>query len=69
MIRRDSRTPEQIEKVILWTQHHNWWWSRVLSAEKLRKQFDTLEAQMVSSKKGNEPERPKENPRILTAED
>jgi len=69
MIRRDSRTPEQIEKVILWTQHHNWWWSRVLSAEKLRKQFDTLEALMVSSQKGKEPERPKEKPRILTAED
>lgn len=58
MIRRDSRTPEQIEKVILWTQHHdNWWWSRVLCAEKLRKQFDTLEAQMASPQKGKEPER------------
>jgi hypothetical protein len=35
----------------------------------LREKFDELEVKMDSSKKANGPERPKEKPRILTAED
>jgi hypothetical protein len=69
MIQRDGRKPERIEAVIRWCQKDPFWWKNILSTGKLRKQFDTLEAQMVSFKKGKEPERPKEKPRVLTAED
>lgn len=50
MIRRDGRTPDQIEKVIRWCQGDAFWWKNILSASKLRKQFDRLEAEMASPK-------------------
>lgn len=46
MIRRDGRSPEQIRKVIEWCQKDPFWWRNILSPEKLRKQFDRLEAEM-----------------------
>lgn len=39
----DKRTPEQIRSVIEWSQQDNFWWKNILSASKLRKQFDRLE--------------------------
>jgi len=47
MIRVDNRTPDDIGKVIEWAQQDNFWKSNILSTEKLRKQFDNLQAKMV----------------------
>lgn len=46
MIERDNRDPEDIKKVIYWSQNHNFWKTNILSTDKLRKQFDTLYMQM-----------------------
>ncbi len=62
MMRRDGRTPQRIEAVIRWCQGDAFWWKNVLSALKLRKQFDRLEAEMVSPQKGKVSSR--EMPRV-----
>jgi hypothetical protein len=66
----DGITPERIEEVIKYCQRsylgRN---GNLLSTEKLRKHFKTLEQQMASEKKGKASERLKEKPKILTAED
>jgi len=46
MREQDQRTFEQIEIIILWCQQNDFWQANILSAKKLRKQFDTLVAQM-----------------------
>lgn len=46
MFRFDNRTPQQVEDVIRWSQRDNFWRNNVLSAEKLRKNFDQLELKM-----------------------
>ena len=56
MLRRDARDIGQIEEVIIWSQKDNFWYTNILSAEKLRKQFDKLVLDMqkpnrVQSKK------------------
>lgn len=43
---RDKRSEKQIEYLINWTQNHEFWRANVLSPTKLRKQFDTLVAQV-----------------------
>jgi len=60
MIRRDGRKPERIRQVILWCQGDPFWRSNILSTSKLRKQFDTLEIQMESSKNARNPGRQQE---------
>lgn len=58
MIRLDHRKPERIEQVIQWCQadtgNSTWsgWQNNILSTEKLRKQFDTLELSMGSNRDG-----------------
>lgn len=42
----DNRTQEQIEYVIDWCQKSTFWQANILSTSKLRKQFDTLVAQI-----------------------
>jgi hypothetical protein len=42
MLRIDKRNPSEIEKVINWCQHDNFWKNNILSTQKLRKQFDKL---------------------------
>lgn len=42
MIRLDNRTPKQIQDMILFSQKDPFWQGTVLSAKKLRQQFDTL---------------------------
>lgn len=56
MIRRDGRSPDQIEKVILWVQGDHgdggsWkgWAPNILSPSKLRKKFDELELKMEAT--------------------
>jgi phage replication O-like protein O len=57
MVRRDKRELEKIESLILWVQKDSFWWKNVLSALKLRQQFDRLEAQMNERKIPIKPER------------
>ncbi len=49
----DKRTPEQIEYLIDWSQNNNFWQANILSTAKLRKQFDTLVAQIKRDKINN----------------
>ena len=42
MIRIDSRYPDEIDEVIRWCQKDLFWQNNILSAEKLRKQYDQL---------------------------
>jgi len=46
MIRIDGRTPEEIRRVIDFSQMDDFWWPNILSAGKLRKQFDQLFSKM-----------------------
>ena len=46
MIRIDSRTPEDIRRVIEWCQSDPFWQNNILSTAKLRKQFDQLRLKM-----------------------
>ena len=45
MIERDKRKPERIAEIIDWCQQDTFWQSNILSADKLRAQFDKLELQ------------------------
>lgn len=52
MIRRDNRQPDAIEKVIRWCQTPGCFWqANILSAGKLRQQFDRLEIEMNNGDK------------------
>jgi hypothetical protein len=53
MLRVDGRTKEEIEKVIQWCQHDDFWQNNILSTSKLRKQFDQLFMKMNGGKNGN----------------
>lgn len=46
MIERDNRDPDEIDLVIDWSQKSSFWKTNILSADKLRKQYDTLYMQM-----------------------
>jgi uncharacterized protein YdaU (DUF1376 family) len=56
MVRLDNRDPERIRTVMNWVTRHPFWQSKVLSAEKLRKQFDQLEMQMKGAPKIERPD-------------
>jgi len=47
MLRLDKRTVDEIEAVIDWATTDDFWQPNILSAGKLRKQFDVLQAQMA----------------------
>ncbi len=49
MIRIDKRDPEKIKKLLEWLPTHHFWRKNILSAEKLRLQFDRLELEMALS--------------------
>ena len=46
MIRIDKRKVEDIEAMIYWCQHHDFWHKYVLSTGKLREKYDQLSIQM-----------------------
>ena len=48
LIRRDSRSPPEIEAVIRWRQADGFWQSNILSTEKLREKFSQLFLKMQS---------------------
>ena len=53
MMRIDSRSAEEIRAIIDYSQRHSFWWRNILSADKLRKQFDRLHNEMTSDSKTN----------------
>lgn len=57
MISADARTPEEIKRVIEWSQADDFWHTNILSPAKLRKQFDAITVKMnassVNSNSGN----------------
>lgn len=46
MMERDKREGKEIQDLILWTQQHHFWYKNILSADKLRKQYDRLLLEM-----------------------
>lgn len=50
MIRIDERPVNEIKQVIEWCQKDAFWYKNILSADKLRKQYDRLLLQMQSKK-------------------
>ena len=46
MMERDGREGKEIQDMILWTQSHHFWYKNILSADKLRKQYDRLILEM-----------------------
>lgn len=54
MIERDNRDPQMIACVIDWCQNDDFWHTNILSADKLRKQFDQLFMKMQADKKKQE---------------
>lgn len=50
MLRIDKRTSEEIEVVIDWCQQDNFWYTNILSTDKLRKQYDRLVMEMNKKK-------------------
>ena len=50
LIRIDEYTPDQIRQVIDWSQQDEFWQGNIMSASKLRKQFDQLKTRMLQSR-------------------
>ncbi len=46
MMDRDERAGKEIQDLILWSQGHHFWYKNILSADKLRKQYDRLLLEM-----------------------
>ena len=44
---KDGKDPEEIRKVILWAKADSFWRPNIMSAEKLRKQYDTLNVKRI----------------------
>ncbi|WP_461181859.1 hypothetical protein [Virgibacillus kimchii] len=53
MMDRDERKGKEIQDVILWSQEHHFWYKNILSADKLRKQYDRLLLGMNDDRKPN----------------
>lgn len=51
MMERDDRSGKEIQDLILWSQQHDFWYKNILSAEKLRKQFERLQLEMNDEKR------------------
>lgn len=51
MMERDEREGKEIQEVILWATQDDFWHKNILSADKLRKQYDKLKIQMKSKGK------------------
>lgn len=51
MIERDGHTPQQIHNMIDWAQSNDFWWPNILSANKLRDQYEKLKSQALAEQK------------------
>jgi hypothetical protein len=45
LVEIDGKDPKHVETVIKWTQSNDFWWKNILSADKLRKQYERLAAE------------------------
>ena len=66
---QDNRSYDKIQKMIDWSQNNEFWSGNVLSAAKLRKQYDTMAAQANNEAKGKTTGYHKKSGRIETATD
>ena len=66
MIRRDNRTPAEIEMVIRWSQKDDFWHVNILSTKKLREKFDQLTLKMREKRHSLE-DLPKLKARLIKA--
>ncbi|GGB61437.1 hypothetical protein GCM10011409_43360 [Lentibacillus populi] len=48
---KEKRSGKDIQDLILWSQQHSFWYKNVLSADKIRKQFDRLYLEMKDEQK------------------
>ncbi|WP_405103123.1 DUF4373 domain-containing protein [Oceanobacillus sp. FSL H7-0719] len=48
---KEKRLGKEIQDLILWSQQHHFWYKNILSADKLRKQFDRLLLEMKDEQK------------------
>jgi hypothetical protein len=46
LVELDGKEPKHVETVIKWTQDNDFWWKNVLSADKFRKQYERLAAEV-----------------------
>ena len=69
MHEQDNRSYDKIQKMIDWSQNNDFWSSNVLSATKLRKQYDTMAAQANNEAKGKTTGYHKKSGRIEAATD
>ncbi|HNX28733.1 MAG TPA: replication protein [Syntrophomonadaceae bacterium] len=53
IIRIDERDPDELKQVILFSQNDSFWRTNILSAEKLRKQYDVLNAKRLAKYSGS----------------
>lgn len=53
MIRRDNRTPQQIQSVIVFSQSDQFWMSNILSMKTLREKFDALSLKQQKGAQAN----------------
>lgn len=68
MHERDNRSWKDIGTIIQWSQNDSFWSANILSANKLRKQFDQLTAKMNQEGGGFVPEQPPlETPHTFSA--
>jgi hypothetical protein len=51
MMEMDKREGKDIQETIIWATKHYFWHKNILSADKLRKQFDQLKLQMAEDEK------------------
>lgn len=51
MIERDGHSPKQIHNMIDWVQNNDFWWPNILSANKLRDQYEKLKSQAIAEQK------------------
>jgi len=59
----DGYTPEQVRWIIGWATRHEFWRTNVLSASKLRAQFERLKLEAMSGRGGTQ-SRPTTNDRM-----
>lgn len=52
MMERDKREGKEIQDIILFSQKHNFWHKNIMSANKLRDQFDRLKLEMKPKQTG-----------------
>jgi hypothetical protein len=65
-MQRDNRTYSELETMIKWCQADSFWYANILSADKLRKQYDQLYSKM---QRQNSPKPNKSNSRTIKIAD